>query len=374
MKLLTRYLSLVFIFGMAACPGAAIHAAELARSHCINPVTGLEAPFELPPSVQFAQQYLDAGQIAKAIPCLVNAHRLDRGASDVAYDLARAYLDTGKLDAARALIESQLQADDNPRLHNLLGVIDAQQEQFRDAAAQFQIAAHQKPSEQYIFDFGTSLLRFAGPSSEQIFRYGISKYPASVRMHLGLAYAVWAQGQDEQAAEELCAAAKLDPSDPRIFEMLGDTEQIPPSLQSEITGRLSGLVRLYPQNGKLLFYYAMSLSGVWSGQDLSHLDLVIPMLERAIALDPKLAGPHDYLAQRAEQKGQNAEALDHYRQAAALSPGDERIAYRLAFAYKKAGDEVMFQKEMGRFRALHEKANQSSIQAAEQLQRIDSTR
>jgi tetratricopeptide (TPR) repeat protein len=98
------------------------------------------------------------------------------------------------------------------------------------------------------------------------------------------------------------------------------------------------------------------------------------MLERAIALDPKLAGPHDYLAQRAEEKDQNAEALDHYRQAAALSPGDERIAYRLAFAYKRAGDEVMFQKGIRRFRALHEKANQSSIQAAEQLQRIDSTK
>ncbi|MGA9134995.1 MAG: tetratricopeptide repeat protein [Candidatus Sulfotelmatobacter sp.] len=324
--------------------------------------------------MKFAEQYLDAGQIAKAVPCLENAHRLDRGASDVAYDLGHAYLDTGKVDAARTLVESQLQTDDNPRLHNLLGLIYAQQGQFRDAAAQFQIAAKQKPSEQYVFDFGTSLLRFAGNSSEQIFRYGISKYPASVRLHLGLAYAMWAQGQDVQAAEEMCAAARLDPSDPRTFEMLGDTEEIPASLQPEITERLAALVRRFPQNGKLLFYYAMSLSGVWSGEDPSHLEPVIPMLERAIVLDPKLAGPHDYLARRAEEKGQDAEALDHYRQAAALSPGDERIAYRFAFAYKKAGDEVMFQKEMSRFRALHEKANQSSIQAAEQLQRIDSTR
>lgn len=372
--LLSRLLPFVLLSAIAVCSSAALRAAEPQHSRCANPATGLEAPFELQSNMQLAQQYLDAGLTAQAIPCLENVHQLDRDALDTVYNLGRAYLDTGNVDAARTLTESQLRTGDNPRLRNLLGAIDTRQLQFREAAAQYQSAAQQDPSEQNIFDFGTSLLRFAGRSAEQIFRYGISKYPGSVRLHLGLAYALWAQGQDPQAAQEMCAGARLDPSDPRPFDMLGITEEIETSLEPEITERLAGLVRLYPRNGKLLFYYAMALSGVWSGQDLSHLDPVIPMLERSIVLDPKVAGPHVYLARRAQEKAQNAEALNHYRQAAALSPDDDQIAYRLAFAYKNAGDKAMFQEELLRFRALHEKSNQSSSQAAEQLQRIDSAR
>jgi tetratricopeptide (TPR) repeat protein len=370
-RLLSKILQL---FSVVVCLNTEIHTAQAQHSACINPASGLASPFELPLSLQFAQQYLDLHLIAQAIPCLENAHLLDRNASDTAYTLGRAYLDTGNAAAARALIESQLRIQDTPKLHSLLGAIDARQSQFREAAAQYQIVAQQEPNEQSIFDFGASLLYFAGPSAEQIFRYGISKYSDSERMHLGLAYAFHAQGQDAQAAQEMCNAAKLDSSDPRIWEMLGDTEQIPSSLRPEITEHLAKLMRMYPQNGKLLFYYAIALSGVWSGKELSHLDEVIPMLERAAVLDPKFAAPDFYLALRAEQKGRSAEALDRYKQAAILSPDDDRIAYRLAFAYKNAGDEAMFQKEMLRFRTLHEKANQSLNRAAERLQGIEANR
>lgn len=363
-----RFLLLAAITGLAVCTRAAMGA--VAHVRCVNPVTGAEAPYEAQPNLEFAQQYLAAGLVAPAVPCLENAHQLDPGALTTAYDLGRAYLDTGDVAAARTLIESQLRIADSAKLHNLLGAIDVRQLQYREAAAQFQIAAQQDQSEQYVFDFGTSLLRFAGPSAEDIFRFGISKYPSSVRMHLGLAYALWAQEQVAPAVEEMCAAARIDPADPRTFQMLGDLEQIPPSLRAEITERLATLTRRYPSNGELLYYYAMSLSGVWSGEDLSHLDAVAPMLRHAMVLDPKLAGPHVYLARRAEEKGQNAEALDHYRQAAALKPEDAQIAYRLAFAYKAAGDQEMFHQELLHFKALNEEANRSSMEAAQQLEKI----
>ena len=45
-----------------------------------------------------------------------------------------------------------------------------------------------------------------------------------------------------------------------------------------------------------------------------------------------------------EEKGEKQKALKDYQQAADLSPGDKRIAYRLAFAYREAGEETMSHK------------------------------
>lgn len=369
-RLLRKCLPSILVATSLVGASTKVYAASPPQHSCINPATGQEALPELKINLQLAGQYLAVGQVTRAIPCLENAHRLYPGALDTVSNLGRAYLDTGNLVAAHALIENQLKTQNNPGLHDLLGEIDTRQAQFRDAARQFQLAAQADPSEQNIFDFGTSLLRFAGPSAEQIFRFGISRFPDSARMHLGLGYALWVQGQDLNAAREMCSAAKADPADPRVFAMLGDTQQIPATLQPEITARLAALVHKYPNDGQLLFYYAMALSGVWSGQDLSHLDPVVPMLERSLVLDPKLAEAHLYLARRADRNGRMAEAIAHYEQAARLRPDDEEIAYRLAFADKKAGGKAMFEKELRRFRALQHKATQKSSEAARQLETI----
>ena len=330
-----------------------------AHGNCLSPATGVGGTFDLQQNIQYSTQYLKLHRIALAIPCLENARAMDSTADSrgftVAYDLGLAYLQAGRTQDARTLIENQLKLQDKADLHNLLGTIETKQQHFRAASTQYQLAAQQEPNEQNIFDFAASLLKFQGDSAEQIFRYGIAKYPGSVRLHVGLGSALYAQGQSTQAAEEMCAAARIDPSDPHPMELIGETEQIPPSLATEITDRFAFLVHLYPQNAKLLYYYAMALSGMWSGQPSSGPQTV-ELLQRALVLDPHLAKAYFYLAQIEEQKKQYPEAMENYRKAAELNPANELYLYRLAFAYKKTGDETMFQKELQAFRTIHEQA------------------
>ena len=301
-------------------------------------------------------------RIHQAIPCLENAHSIDPTADthgfDVTYNLGLAYLQAGETQAAKSLVENQLRTQDKAALHDLLGTIETTQHHFHAASMQYQIAAQEDASEQNIFDFGTSLLKFQGNSAEKIFRYGVAKYPGSVRMHVGLGSALYAQGQTTEAAQEMCAAAHIDPSDPHPMEMVGKTEQVPPSLASEITARFAALVRLYPQNGKLLYYYAMALSGMWSGQ-ASASPRTATLLQRAVVLDPHLAKAHFYLAQIEEQRKQFTRAIENYRKAADLSPTNDQYLYRLAFAYKEAGNQPMFQKELQKFRMVHQQTKKS---------------
>lgn len=359
-----RYIVLFVILWSAsgATQRAWPDAATRTRGSCLDPATGLGGTFDLQQNIQYSSLYLKLHQIHQAIPCLENAHSIDPTADthgfDVTYNLGLAYLQAGETQAAKSLVENQLRTQDKAALHDLLGTIETTQHHFHAASMQYQIAAQEDASEQNIFDFGTSLLKFQGNSAEKIFRYGVAKYPGSVRMHVGLGSALYAQGQTTEAAQEMCAAARIDPSDPHPMEMVGKTEQVPPSLAAEITARFAALVRLYPQNGKLLYYYAMALSGMWSGQ-ASASPRTATLLQRAVVLDPHLAKAHFYLAQIEEQRKQFTRAIENYRKAADLSPTNDQYLYRLAFAYKEAGNQPMFQKELQKFRMVHQQTKKS---------------
>lgn len=335
---------------------------KLASANCLNPVTGRGGKFDLQRTLQFSKQYLKMHQIADAIPCLERAHAMDptgdSAGSVVIYDLGLAYLQTGATDAARVLVEKQLKSQDRAEFHDLLGAIETKRQHFHAASTQYQIAAQMDPSEQNIFDFATSLSRFQGSSAEKIFRYGIAKYPGSVKLHVGLGSALYAQGQSTEAAQEMCAAARLDPADPHPMEMIGETQQIPPDLAAEITSHFADLVHRYPQNARLLYDYAMSLSGIWSGQTFPNAGAEV-LLQRVLALDPHLARAYFSLAQIEERKKQYAEAVENYRKAADLSLTNDQYLYRLAFAYKEAGNVRMFQKELQQFRVIHERRKKS---------------
>lgn len=325
--------------------------------NCKDPITGIHAAFGLQRTLEYSKRYLKMHQLAQAIPCLENAHAMDATGDPVgltvAYDLGLAYLQVGEAGAARELIEDQLKIENKPELHDLLGAIESKQQHFHAAATQYQIAAQMDPSEQNIFDFATSLAKFEGDSAEKIFRYGTAKYPDSVKLHVGLGAALYARGKSVEAAHEMCVAARLDPTDPHPMEMVGATEQVPPSLEGEIAARFADLVRQYPHNAKLLYYYAMTLSGLWSGRAVAD-PRAITLLNRVLTLDPRLAQAYFSLAQIEEQQKQYAEAVVHYRRAAELDGTNDRYLYRLAFAYKEDGNGAMFQKTLQKFRTIHQ--------------------
>jgi tetratricopeptide (TPR) repeat protein len=352
----------LLMLALAVCVCAAARNAwpavtvQPAGGKCLDPANGASGAFNFQQSIQYSKRYLETHQILQAIPCLERARAMeplgDPDRATVVYDLGLAYLEAGRLQDAKAIVENQLQRQDKAELHNLLGTIETDEHHFRAAARQYQIAAQEDASEQNIFDFAKSLLKFQGDPAEKIFRYGTEKYPHSVRLHVGLGSALYAQGESTKAAEEMCEAARIDPTDPHPMEMIGETEHVPPSLEAEISARLASLVHQYPRNGKLLYYYAMVQSGLWSGRR-SASPQTVPLLQRAVTLDPQLTRAHFYLAEIEEQNQQFAQAVENYRKAVELNPSNDQYLYRLAFAYKEAGNGPMFQKEIEKFRSAH---------------------
>jgi tetratricopeptide (TPR) repeat protein len=302
---------------------------------------------------QLGQKSLVQGQASASLPYLKRAHQICPSDYPAGRDLIVAYGKAGLLQEARAVAEGMLLDRDVAELRALLGELLAEGGDLRSAAEQYQKAAQLDPSEDNIFDFGSSLLKVDGNSALRIFRFGVEKYPDSEKMHLGLGTALYGQGLVDEGVTEAYRASQLNPKDAKAMEVLGQMAHIPATMSSAILERLSALRALYPRNARLTYYYAMVLSGRWSGEPASDFAQVMDLLKTAANLDPSLAEAHFQLGEFYEEQGQPLGALHAYMKAAKLDPQQESYHYRLALAYKKCGNRDEFRREMQIYRKLH---------------------
>jgi tetratricopeptide (TPR) repeat protein len=298
--------------------------------------------------------YARSNKIAEAIPFLERAERINPSAYDNGYDLALAYLLAGRLSDARQLIQDLLKRRDTAELHNLLGRVEEKDGNFVAAANEFQAAGHMEPSENNIFDWGSELLlhRTLEPAI-QVFRQGADRYPDSPRMAIGLGMALYSLGKYDEAVKSLLRAADLNPSDPRGYPFLSGAFDSSPSQAEEVIERFRRFAELQPENGRALYYYAMSL---WKGkrsQDPS-LDLqqIEALLKKSLALEPGLAEAHFQLANLYSDQKKYAEALPEYSRARELNPELADAHYRLAQAYVRLGKKELAEEEFKIYRQL----------------------
>ncbi len=236
---------------------------------------------------------------------------------------------------------------------------DPQSNAHKQAALEAQKKAESDPSEANLFLYASSLMKLDYSSAEKIYRFGISKYPDSVRLHAGLASALWAQGRPDEGAEELCRAAEIAPADPHPLEFLVATEHIPASLSEKVADGLRQLRRRYPQDGLILFDYEMVISNRYSANSPIPEDF-IPTLKEAIRLTPQLPEAYFQLSLVYEQQKDDAKELDALRHAVQLAPQDEHYRYNLAMLYKKVGNTEAFQRELSVFLKLHNAASKAT--------------
>lgn len=306
--------------------------------------------------------YAQHRKLAAAIPHLERAYALDRSHYANAYDLALVYLETGKLDAARTLVNGLLEQKDVGELRNLLGDIEAQAGNFLAAAEHYQRAAHLDPTEEHLFDWGNNLLQLrAYDSAVEVFTAAIKRHPEAPRLYVGLGIAQYSRGQYNLAVEAMCRAADLAPSDPRPHHFLGEMYGVAPDLADEITTRLARFVKAAPSNALAHYYYAMSLwKGTTRGEQAVDLGTVRTHLARAVALDPKLAKGFLQLGILLSEQQHYADAIVQLRKAAALEPEFAQAHYRLAQAYQRTGQTALAAKERELFQRLKGRETESS--------------
>lgn len=186
------------------------------------------------------ESYIREHEIAEAIPFLEKAYQIDSANYANAYDLALAYLQSGKPAKSREMIDALSKQADKAELHNLLADVEEAEGHLDEAAKQYEIAARMDPSEKNLFDLGSDLSLHRGfDPALKVFRFASEKYPRSAKLRVGLGVAYYSLGQYDDAVESLCRAVDLDPKDTKALDFLGKMYDISPRYADEVTKRLA---------------------------------------------------------------------------------------------------------------------------------------
>ena len=289
---------------------------------------------------------------------LEKAQRIRSASYDNGYDLALAYLLTGKLGQAEQTCSKSLEQKNTGELHNLLAQIDEKSGEFVPAVNEYQVAAHMDPSEDNLFDWGSELLlhRTYEPAIE-VFQKATQRYPNSPRVFIGLGMALYSRGKYDEAVKALLAAADLNPADPRCYLFLSKAYYSSPNQADKVIERFRRFSELQPGNALALYYYAMSL---WKGKraedpgfDLRQME---SLLQKSVSLDPKLAEAHVQLGNLYADQHEYAKSIPEYTKALEVNPNLPDAHYRLGQDYVHVGQKDRAQAEFEvyqRLRAQH---------------------
>jgi tetratricopeptide (TPR) repeat protein len=240
------------------------------------------------------------------------------------------------------------------------------------AVHEYQRAADLDPSESNLFDWGLELLthRAAEPASE-VFTKGNRLFPDSTRMLLGLAVALYMQGDYDRAAQRFFEASDRDPRDPLPYMFLGSLEANSITRSPEYLAKLARFAKLAPDNAKATYYYASCL---WKQrtdpQNLAVSNEIRQLLERAIRLDPNLGPAYVSLGNLFFEQKDLSDAISAYRKAIEVSPEIEEAHYQLSQAYELSGEKARAREELGIYKELSNKSARKSERERKQLQQF----
>lgn len=226
----------------------------------------------------------------------------------------------------------------------MLGEVEDQRANYLDAAREYHRAAEIEPSETYIFDLATFLLqhkKYAGFLDESIkfFRYGVSRFPKSSSLTVGLGATLYASEQYNEAVKVLCAAVDLNPDDRRPAEFQGKARRVSPELAAEVDRRLGDFAERLPENPATNYYYALSLWEQDGGQEVNNLSMVESLMRKAESKAPNWYEPHFELGMIYKSDKRFAEAIQEMQRAEEIEPEFSPAHFQFAILYGRMGDK-----------------------------------
>jgi tetratricopeptide (TPR) repeat protein len=316
--------------------------------------------------------YVQTSKLTSAIPFLEKAQVIRPSSYDNGYDLALAYLRTQRPRKARDLLRDLTRYKDTAELHNLLGEAEEGSGDYLAAAKEFEKAAHMDPSEGNILDWGTELLvHHTFQPAIEVFRFGTEKYPASVKMEIGLGLAYYGLASFEKSAGALMRAIDLAPRDPGPYLILGETYSDSRTPVEGVVDRLERLTSLEPANAQAFYYQALALwktpATASAGKDLSKVESA---LQRAASLDPSFADARLQLGNLYAEENKIPEAISAYREAIQIDPNLAEAHYRLAQLYRRTEKSAEARQELALYQELHQEQITEKDKKHQEIQRF----
>jgi len=334
-----------------------------------NDDKALRAEVERNPSDFAANQRLGRmlvaeGKARDAIPYLERAKELNSDDYQNMCDLGFALVSAGEYAAARTQLQGLLRKHDTAEVHHLLAGVDEKLGDSLAAVHEYQRAAELAPSESTIFDWGSELLlHHAADPAIEVFIRGNRLFPHSTRMLIGLGAAEFSAGSYEQAVKRLCEASDLNPEDPLPYLFLGKVQRSEKTVSHEVIERLQRFLNLQADNPQANYLYAVA---VWKdNQPTPPAQVAVQvesLLKNAVRLDPKFAEAFLQLGIVHAYQENSAVAISDFQHAIANRPDLQEAHYRLAQAYRSAGNLDQAKAEIRIY-------EQWAQQSAEQIER-----
>jgi tetratricopeptide (TPR) repeat protein len=263
------------------------------------------------------------------------------------YEVALAYRAKGNLAEARLEVRNALAKADDAEGHRLLGELNERLNDPLDAVREYEKAARMDPSEQNYFEWGSELLlhKAAQPAAE-VFAKGSTAHPNSARMLTGLGAALYSNGSWDEAARRLCAASDLEPANTAPYLFLGKIEKATPAPLPCSEQKLARFVQQQPGNALANYYYAISIWKREKGSEKpADLKEVETLLEKSIAIDPKLDEAYLQLGVLQFGKGDFEQAIRNFKKAIEVNPRLSEAHRQLGLVYQRTGEKVKAQEE-----------------------------
>jgi tetratricopeptide (TPR) repeat protein len=292
------------------------------------------------------------------------------GNSAKQYAAALACISKGDFAEARKQVQKALTLADNADGHRLLGEMEERLNEPLEAVREYEKAARMDPSEQNYFEWGTELLlhKAAEPAVE-VFTKGSTAHPSSARMLTGLGAALYSNGSSDEAARRLCEASDLQPADPTPYLFLGKIEKTASAPLPCSEQKLARFAQEQPGNALANYYYAISIwkreKGSENPEDFKQLEA---LLEKAVAIDPKLDEAYLQLGMLRFSRGDFEHAIRDYKKVIEINPQLGEAHRQLGLAYQRTDEKVKAQEEFQAYEQA-EKAEAAEIERQRREQR-----
>jgi tetratricopeptide (TPR) repeat protein len=269
-----------------------------------------------------------------------------------------------QLRTAREQARKMLANADTAEGHRLLGELDERLGDPLEAVREYERAARMDPNERNYFEWGTELLLHrADQPAVEVFTRGVRAHPESARMLAGLGAALYAEGDYEKAALQLCEAADLKPTDTTAYQFLGRMEKSVTAPLPCGEEKLARFAQEQPGNAWANYYYGLTL---WKrdrgSENAAGLQRAEELLEKAVAIDPKFGEAYLQLGILHSGQGGFERAIRDYKRAIEVSSPLSEPHYRLGLAYKRMGEEKKAEQEFQVYEKM-EKAETAAIES-----------
>ena len=275
--------------------------------------------------------------------------------ADLSYDAALAFEDSHQPKAAQAALAHMQGVEQSATAQSLYGDVEESLGEYQEAIQHYMNAAKLDQSENNLFMLGAEFLRhWTFEAAIRELGFGVSRFPESTKMQLGLGVAYYGNANYDKAIDIFVRLLEADPENALYAEMMGRTCTVQMEAEDQRCDVLITYAKHHPHNALISTFAA---AGIIHGLLGAHQeDQARSLLDSAIAADPKNATAQYEMGLLLQMEEYWEKSIGYLEAAIRLQPNYSEAHYRLGLAYARVGRKTVAQSEMALFRKFNQQA------------------